>query len=342
MVREQFMLRALQLAELGRGNVSPNPMVGCVIVHEHRIIGEGYHQQFGGAHAEVNAIASVKDQSLLASSDVYVTLEPCSHYGKTPPCSDLLIEKQVRSVIVATSDPNEKVNGQGIAKMQAAGIEVTIGVLEKASNQLNVRFNTFHQHKRPYVILKWAQTNDGFIARKNFDSKWISNSYSRQLVHKWRTEEDAILVGYNTAFYDDPMLNAREWEGKDPLRVLLDRDLQLPTSHHLLDGSIPTMIMTRKAKESSGNQRYIQNDMSPKSILEALYQEGVSSVIIEGGSRTIQDFINTGLWDEARIFTSITEFPEGISAPKLDMNSSEVIDVDGDKLETFYHAKRQS
>jgi diaminohydroxyphosphoribosylaminopyrimidine deaminase/5-amino-6-(5-phosphoribosylamino)uracil reductase len=340
MNHEQYMRRALQLAALGRGKVSPNPMVGCVIVHDEKIIGEGYHQQYGGPHAEVNAVSAVKEQDLLKESSVYVTLEPCSHNGKTPPCADLLVKKGVKKVVVASGDPHEKVNGRGIKRLRDAGIEVIEGILEADSWSLNVRFNTFHQKRKPYVILKWAQTQDGFIARNNFDSKWISNQYSRQLVHKWRAEEDAILVGYNTALHDNPALNVRDWKGNDPIRVVLDREASLPDSHNLLNGKIPTMVFTKNEIETRENVQYVQSDMHPSSILDILVKQDISSVIIEGGSNTINQFVNAGLWDEARVFTSKTEFGEGIEAPKLNMNSSETLDVNGDKLEFFYHADR--
>jgi diaminohydroxyphosphoribosylaminopyrimidine deaminase / 5-amino-6-(5-phosphoribosylamino)uracil reductase len=236
-----FMQRALDLAALGRGTVSPNPMVGCVIVHQNKIIGEGYHQQYGGAHAEPNAINSVRDKDLLSQSTLYVTLEPCAHWGKTPPCANLLIEMKVRKVVIATKDANPEVGGKGIYLLKEAGIEVITGVLEDQARELNKRFFTSMEKQRPYVILKWAQTRDGFIARENFDSKWISNSYSRQLVHKWRSEEDAIMVGTQTARYDNPMLNVRDWTGRNPLRIVLDRHMSLKSELHLFDGSQPTL-----------------------------------------------------------------------------------------------------
>ncbi|MEQ9412696.1 MAG: bifunctional diaminohydroxyphosphoribosylaminopyrimidine deaminase/5-amino-6-(5-phosphoribosylamino)uracil reductase RibD, partial [Cyclobacteriaceae bacterium] len=220
MISDKFyMLRAMELAKNGIGHVSPNPLVGCVIVYEGKIIGEGWHGKYGEAHAEVNAVNAVADKSILNGAAVYVNLEPCAHTGKTPPCADLLVKHKVKRVVIANVDPNPLVAGKGIAKLKDAGVEVLTGVLEEAGRELNKRFFTFLKHKRPFVILKWAQTSDGFIARENFDSKWISNEYSRKLVHKWRTEEDSILVGYNTALYDNPKLTARDWTGRNPVRI---------------------------------------------------------------------------------------------------------------------------
>ncbi|WP_424963042.1 bifunctional diaminohydroxyphosphoribosylaminopyrimidine deaminase/5-amino-6-(5-phosphoribosylamino)uracil reductase RibD [Ekhidna sp.] len=314
----RYMQRALALAELGRGHVSPNPMVGCVIVHREKIIGEGYHQKYGEAHAEVNAIASVKDHSLLTECTAYVTLEPCAHQGKTPPCADLLIEKKLKRVVVACRDPFDQVDGKGIEKLEKAGIEVTIGVLEKEAQELNKRFFTSIQKERPYVILKWAQTSDRFVARENYDSKWISNPYSRQLVHKWRTEEDAILVGKNTALHDNPSLTAREWSGKNPFRVLLDSNLEVPKNHNLFNEEAPTLILNSIKEEKSGNIEWIKTDMNnPWSVLRRLHERKIQSVIIEGGSQTLNSFINEDCWDEARIFSSETTFGKGIAAPEI-------------------------
>ncbi|HEY1053815.1 MAG TPA: bifunctional diaminohydroxyphosphoribosylaminopyrimidine deaminase/5-amino-6-(5-phosphoribosylamino)uracil reductase RibD, partial [Emticicia sp.] len=230
-MEEKYMLRALQLAEIGRGQVSPNPMVGCVIVHNHEIIGEGWHQKYGSWHAEVNAVNSVQDPSKLTQSTVYVTLEPCSHFGKTPPCADLLVKHQVKKVIICNDDPNPLVAGKGIAKLRAAGIEVEQGLLAEKGRALNARFFTYVEKQRPYIILKWAETADGFIAGENYDPVKISNALSHKLAHKWRSEEDAIMVGTNTARYDNPKLNAREWQGtKNPVRIVLDKRLQLEQS----------------------------------------------------------------------------------------------------------------
>lgn len=313
----KFMRRALDLAELGLGVVSSNPMVGCVIVHNDKIIGEGYYHKYGGPHAEVNAINSVSSEELLQESTAYVTLEPCSIFAKTPPCSDLLIEKRIRKVVISCVDPNSSINGKGIQKLKEAGIQVAVGMLEKEAIALNKRFFTFHQKKRPYVILKWAQTADGFIARENYDSKWISNQYARQLVHKWRTEEDAILVGKNTALYDDPSLTARDWKGRNPIRVLLDSHLEVDEGTNLFDDEAKTLIFNQVEQKEEGSNKWIRLEKSePKEVLAALYHEDIQSVIIEGGTSVLNSFVTEKCWDEARVFESNQIFERGIDAPK--------------------------
>lgn len=313
------MQRALALAKLGRGHVSPNPMVGCVIVHKNKIIGEGYHRKYGKAHAEVNAINSVEDQSLLTESIAYVTLEPCAHHGKTPPCADLLIEKKIKRVIVACRDPFDQVDGKGIEKLKAAGVNVEIGMLEDEAVNLNKRFFTSIQKERPYVILKWAQTSDGFVARENYDSKWISNSSSRQLVHKWRTEEDAILVGKNTALHDNPLLTARDWEGRNPIRVLLDSNLEVHSNNNLFNKEAKTLILNSLEEKIEENIQWIKTDLNnPWSVLRKLHERKIQSVIVEGGPQVLNSFINEDCWDEARIFTSNSTFIKGIPAPEID------------------------
>ncbi|MFY0599389.1 MAG: bifunctional diaminohydroxyphosphoribosylaminopyrimidine deaminase/5-amino-6-(5-phosphoribosylamino)uracil reductase RibD [Cyclobacteriaceae bacterium] len=330
------MRRALELAKLGMGSASPNPMVGCVIVHDGKIIGEGYHKKYGEAHAEVNAVASVDDQSLLSESTAYVTLEPCSFFGNTPPCADLLITKKLKRVVVCGNDPHPRVSGKGIEKLKSAGIEVKSGFLEEEGLEVNKRFFTFYKEKRPYIILKWAQTSDGFVARENFDSKWISNQYSRQLVHKWRTEEDAIMVGTNTARYDDPSLTARDWKGGNPTRIVMDRNLALPSDLKLFDEEVETLVFTERAKEDQKNITYIQlPKLSPKQILDELYKRRIHSVLIEGGSTLLNAFLKENFWDEARVFTANTEFGKGIAAPEIHGRPSVEEDIDGDKLETF-------
>ncbi len=315
----RYMNRAMELARLGLGTVSPNPMVGCVVVHHDRIIGEGFHQKYGGPHAEVNAINSVSEKLLLPESTVYVTLEPCAHFGKTPPCADLLVSSHIKKVVIANSDPNPMVAGKGIAKLQNGGIAVSTGIMEKEGVELNRRFFTFINKKRPYVILKWAETSDGFIARTNYDSKWISNEYSRKLVHKWRTEEDAILVGRNTALHDNPMLNARDWPGKNPIRIVIDRHLQLPRELNLLDGSISTICYNILKSRSEPNLEYVQLPEQDflTSLLVDLCRRQIQSIIIEGGALTLQAFIDAGLWDETRVFCAPESFGEGIMAPGL-------------------------
>ncbi len=312
------MRRALELAQLGLGRVSPNPLVGCVIVYSGKIIGEGYHRLYGEAHAEVNAINSVSNHRLLSKSTAYATLEPCSHFGKTPPCSNLFIEKGIKKVVVACEDPFIKVDGKGTAKLKEAGCEVEVGLLQNEYLDINRRFFTFHQKKRPYVILKWAQTLDGFVARENFDSKWISNQHSRQLAHKWRTEEDAILIGKNTAYYDNPSLTARTWKGENPIRILLDKNLEILSDFHLLDQVAKTIIFNSKKEEKAGRTEWIKlNSYHPSVILTKLQELSVQSVIIEGGAHTLNSFIQENCWDEMRVFTSDQTFSKGIKAPKV-------------------------
>lgn len=332
----RYMKRALELAELGRGQVSPNPMVGCVIVHEDKILGEGYHQKYGQAHAEVDAINDVEDQSLLSACTAYVTLEPCAHQGKTPPCADLLIEKKLKRVVVACRDPFDQVDGKGIEKLKNAGIEVSLGVSQEEAEQLNRRFFTSIKSQRPYVILKWAQTTDGFVARENYDSKWISNPSSRQLVHKWRTEEDAILVGKNTAHHDNPTLTAREWSGRNPIRILLDSNLEIKNSSNLFNEDAPTLVLNSLKEEKKKNIQWIKTEMNnPWSVLRKLHEQKIQSVIIEGGSQVLNSFINENCWDEARVFISINTFDKGIEAPTMDGTIVKKETILNDQLITY-------
>lgn len=316
---EFFMHRALDLAKLGAGHVSPNPLVGCVIVYDGKIIGEGWHKKYGEAHAEVNAVNDVHDKLLLKKSTVYVNLEPCSHFGKTPPCADLLIREQVKKIVVATLDSNPLVAGEGIKKLRSAGIEVVTGILQEESRALNKRFFTFIEKQRPYIILKWAQTADGFIARKNYDSKWISNELSRQLVHKWRTEEDALLVGMRTAQHDNPLLNVRDWSGRNPIRLVIDRFLKLSDSLHLFDQTQRTLRYNILKHVEHNNLSFIRLDETNflQNLVKDLYRQKIQSVIVEGGAQTLQSFIDSGLWDEARVFISPNTFEAGVSAPSL-------------------------
>ncbi|WP_339867514.1 bifunctional diaminohydroxyphosphoribosylaminopyrimidine deaminase/5-amino-6-(5-phosphoribosylamino)uracil reductase RibD [uncultured Algoriphagus sp.] len=336
---ELYMHRALELAELGRGKVSPNPMVGCVIVHEDKIIGEGYHQEYGKAHAEVNAVNSVKNQELLAEATVYVTLEPCAHFGKTPPCANLLVEKKVKKVIIAAFDSNPLVGGKGIQILKDAGIVVQTGLLEQEARIQNKRFFTQIEKKRPYVILKWAQTKDGFVAREDYSSKWITNASSRQLVHKWRAEEDAIMVGKNTAKYDDPALNVRDWVGKNPLRLVIDSKLELPNTLKLFDEAVPTICYNTLKTEEKGTLEFVKlnQEFKVEDILEDLHRRNIQSVIIEGGSFLLNKFLSSELWDEARVFTSSNKFGSGIAAPIPPAPVSETIDVLEDTLRIYHH-----
>jgi len=333
----QYMRRALELAERGRGTTSPNPMVGCVIVVNDQIIGEGWTQPYGQAHAEVHAINSVKEQELLLDATAYVTLEPCSHFGKTPPCADLLVSKKLKRVVIGTIDSNPQVGGAGVEKLQAAGIQVDVGVLEKECRAMNIRFFTALEHHRPYVILKWAQTADGFVARENYDSKWISGPKSRVLVHQWRTEEDAIMVGTNTAHHDNPKLNARDWSGKDPVRVVIDKNLRLSKDLYLFDGEQPTLVYNNIQSQRGHGLSYVkvtEDDYLPF-IMSDLHKRNIQSIIIEGGSALLHSFIALDLWDEARIFTAPSTFTSGIIAPKLVGNLLHSQTIGVDNLEIY-------
>ena len=331
---ELYMQRALELAVLGKGEVSPNPMVGCVIVHDDRIIGEGYHQRYGDAHAEPNAIADVSEPALLKSSTAYVTLEPCSHYGKTGPCAQLLVEKQIKKVVVAVQDPNPLVSGKGIKILRDGGVEVLVGILEKQAAALNKRFFTQITKKRPYIILKWAQTRDGYLARADYNSKWISNSYSRQLVHRWRSEEDGIMVGTKTAYYDNPKLNVRDWTGRDPVRIVIDQQLILDDNLSLFDHSQPTICYNLLKNEEAENLSFVKlkKGFGLGDILDDLHDRQIQSLIVEGGNFLLQKFIAEGIWDEARVFIGKVEFGGGIPAPKLESHPSEQINILGDDL----------
>jgi diaminohydroxyphosphoribosylaminopyrimidine deaminase / 5-amino-6-(5-phosphoribosylamino)uracil reductase len=331
----RFMNRALELATLGLGAVSPNPMVGCVIVYRGEIIGEGWHVQYGGPHAEVNAVEKVKDKSLLPESTVYVSLEPCSHYGKTPPCADLLIRHRVKKVVVCNLDINPLVAGKGIQKIRDAGIEVEENILAEAGEEVNKRFFTYFKMQRPYIILKWAQTADGFLARENYDSKWISNEFSRKLVHKWRSEEDAVLVGRNTAQHDNPSLNVRDWSGRNPVRIVMDRDLRLSENLNLFDRTQQTLVYNlHKNYIEEQNLQYVK--LTDKDFLydliHDLYLKKIQSVIVEGGAIVLNEFIGKGLWDEARVFVSKQIFGKGISAPENKLIAGEEHEFLDDKL----------
>lgn len=335
---ELYMRRALELAEWGRGSVSPNPMVGCVITVNGEIIGEGYHERYGAPHAEPNAIAQVKEPSLLQKATVYVTLEPCSHTGKTPPCADLLVARKVREVVIAAVDANPLVGGKGIAKLRDAGIAVTTGVLEKEARSQNRRFFTQMEKRRPYVVLKWAQTRDGFVARPNYDSKWISNIHSRQLVHRWRAEEDSVLVGTKTAHYDNPQLNVRDWAGRNPVRIVIDKQLTLDPNSNLFDRSQPTICYNLLKEEKSENLHYVQlpKEFNVVDLLEDLNAKKIQSMLVEGGSVLIQHFIRQDLWDEARVFTGDVTFGSGIPSPHLNRIPNQTLDIMGDRLDVYY------
>lgn len=334
---ETYMRRCFDLALNGVGAASPNPLVGCVIVHNGDIIGEGWCRKYGGPHAEVDAVSSVKDASLLANTTVYVNLEPCSHFGKTPPCADMLIERRVKKVVISNVDSNKLVSGKGIEKLRNAGIEVVTGMLEAEGRHFNRRFFTFMEKKRPYIILKWAQTSDGFISRNSHDASRISNSLSQQLVHRWRSEEDAFLVGTQTAATDNPKLNVRDWAGRDPLRVVIDRSLRLDPSLHLFDGQQPTVCYNSVKNEEKKNITFVKiNDPDfTRGVVDDLYHRNVQSVVVEGGSTTIGFFIASGLWDEARVLRAPAVFGEGLKAPSLNGEPVSTTAVGGDTL-TIY------
>ncbi|AVM51040.1 bifunctional diaminohydroxyphosphoribosylaminopyrimidine deaminase/5-amino-6-(5-phosphoribosylamino)uracil reductase RibD [Capnocytophaga sp. oral taxon 878] len=317
--------RCIQLAYNGLGTTYPNPMVGCVIVHEGKIIGEGWHQKAGEPHAEVRAIASVKDKSLLAESTLYVSLEPCCHYGKTPPCTDLIIAHRIPRVVVGCTDPFAKVAGQGIEKLRAAGCEVTVGVMKDECLLLNKRFFTFHLKKRPYIFLKWAETADGYIApatKTELAPVWITNAYTRQEVHQLRSTEQAILVGVGTVLADNPSLDTRNWYGKSPLRVIIDPQLRTPNDFKVWNDQVPTLFITDKKTTQVTNKQQteivtinFQEDV-PQQVCDILYQRNIQSLIVEGGAYTLQQFINANLYDETLIYRSDVEFGSGVKAPR--------------------------
>ncbi|KIQ20991.1 riboflavin biosynthesis protein RibD [Flavobacterium sp. MEB061] len=340
-IHEKYIKRCIELARNGFGTTYPNPMVGSVIVYEDRIIGEGWHKKAGEPHAEVNAVRSVKDKSLLKKATIYVSLEPCSHFGKTPPCCDLIIANEIPNVVVGTVDPNEKVAGNGIRKLIAAGTNVTVGVLEKECNELNKRFFTFHNKKRPYIILKWAESQDGFLAPEkniNQDRKpvWITNQYSRQLVHKWRSEEQSILVGTQTVIDDNPKLNTRDWAGNNPVRVVLDQNNRISKDSFIFDDSVKTIVFTKSESNSSTENTtfeiidFDQNII--QQILDVLYQNQIQSIIIEGGLKTLQSFIDKNVWDEARIFIGKTSFEKGTKAPIISKKNTTKTFIQDDEL----------
>jgi diaminohydroxyphosphoribosylaminopyrimidine deaminase/5-amino-6-(5-phosphoribosylamino)uracil reductase len=329
----------MRQAKNGFGTTYPNPMVGSVIVYNGEIIGEGWHQKAGEPHAEVNAIQSVKDPSLLDKATIYVSLEPCSHFGKTPPCCDLIIKNKIPNVVIGTVDSNIKVAGNGIKRLQDAGANVIVGVLEKECYKLNQRFFTFHEKKRPYIILKWAETQDGFIApiqKEEQKPVWITSIQSRQLVHKWRTEEQAILVGTQTVIDDNPQLNARDWEGNNPIRIVIDQRNRIPKTAHVFDNQTKTIVFSsNKSTLSLENTIFEVIDFQQnivQQIIDKLYQHQIQSVIIEGGSQTLQTFIDANLWDEARIFIGNSTFGTGKKAPVLNTTLSTKEKIGTDEL----------
>lgn len=341
------MSRCIQLAKNARGSAAPNPVVGCLIVHDKKIIGEGYTSRFGGPHAEVNAIGSVIDKSKLSESTLYVSLEPCSHHGKTPPCSDLIISYGIPRVVIGIRDPNELVAGNGLKQLREAGCQITIGVLEERCREVNRDFFVFHEQNRPYIILKWAQTADGFIApdprlRKGDPAPfWITNIKSRQLVHKWRTEEQAILAGTHTIIEDNPGLTSRNWHGKSPLRLILDQNLRVPKNYKIFDNSAPTLILTgvQKPEEKVSGIIYEPLDFSrdiASQIGHILWKRRILSVIVEGGTKTLETFIKAKLWDEARVFTGPKPLHSGIKAPRITGTTKTTYRIGEDTLKIIH------
>ena len=336
---EDYIARCIELAKNGFGTTYPNPMVGSVIVYNGEIIGEGWHQKAGEPHAEVNAIRSVKDHSLLDKATIYVSLEPCSHFGKTPPCCDLIIKNKIPNVVIGTVDSNIKVAGNGIKRLQEAGANVVVGILEKDCYELNQRFFTFHEKKRPYIILKWAETQDGFIAPLQKEEQkpvWITNINSRQLVHKWRTEEQAILVGTQTVIDDNPQLNARDWEGNNPIRVVIDQNHRIPKTAHVFDNQTKTIVFSNKKSIPSLENTILEvidfQQNIAQQIADKLFQHQIQTVIIEGGAQTLQTFIDANLWDEARVFIGNCTFEKGVKAPIMNTSPFKQEKIGTDEL----------
>ena len=337
---EYFMLRCFELAQKGLGYVAPNPLVGSVLVNNGNIIGEGFHAEYGLDHAEVNAIrdAEKKYSEIVSTSELYVSLEPCSHFGKTPPCSDFIISKGIKKVYISNTDSNILVAGKGISKLRSAGIEVVENLLSDEGRKTNKRFFSFHEKKRPFIILKWAQTSDGFIGPISKEKIQISGNQSHELVHKWRSEEQAILVGKETAITDNPQLNVRLWEGKNPIRVVIDSKLLLPEDLNLFNQNITTIIFNSIKDQTENNISFVKLNFKSSilnQLLSYLYSINIQSIIIEGGTITLQKFIDENLWDEARIFTSPRKINYGIKAPVLSIKNctEEIIPVGDDKLQ---------
>lgn len=343
MTHDKYIQRCFQLAALGRGMVAPNPLVGAVLVFENRIIGEGYHAKYGEAHAEVNCINSVEEseRKLISSSTLYVSLEPCNHFGKTPPCSDLIIASKIKRVVISVTDPFDQVQGAGIAKLRAAGVEVITGVLEKQGLDLIAPFYIYHTQKRPYIILKWAQTADGSIGSGTDERLKISAAETDILVHRWRSEVAAIAVGTNTALHDNPQLNTRLWPGINPVRILIDRELKVNADYNILDGSHQTVVMNASRIGEEGNNRFVKiSDWnSVDAMLKSWHELGFQSVLIEGGAALLTSFIRSGKYDEVRVITnSKLHFINGLKAPEMPvMTPTSVKKIGTDIIQYFHH-----
>lgn len=321
MQQDLFIRRAFELACRGSGRVAPNPLVGAVLVQEGRIIGEGWHQQYGEAHAEANCLNSVcaSDRQFIPESTMYVTLEPCAHYGKQPPCAVLLVQEQVKKVVIATNDTFEQVNGKGIQILQEGRVETAVLQNQQTGRWLNRRFFTAQEKKRPYVILKWAESRDGFIAPLSRQRTQLSHPFTKTLTHRWRSAESAILVGYQTALHDDPALDARHWDQQHPLRIVIDRKLQLPATHQLLDGSMPTWFLNEQTEKATGLTQYLKLNFDDffTALFERLLAAGKTSLFVEGGAFTLQQFLDKGWWDEARVYQTAAALGGGIAAPVI-------------------------
>lgn len=338
MNHELYMQRCIHLANNARGYTSPNPLVGAVVVHNDKIIGEGWHHKSGEPHAEVNAINSVEDQSLLTASTIYVSLEPCAHFGKTPPCSDLIIEKKIPKVVIGCRDPFTEVNGRGIEKLKAAGVEVIEGILKEKCQQLNAPFFTYHTQRRPYIILKWAQTANGFmdVSRQQNEKgvNWITQPETKVLVHKWRAEVDAILVGANTVLNDDPTLTVREVEGPNPVRLVLDPNDRINGDFKIFNSDVKTYIFPRN-KESDGYVKLNAEEPLLPQLMAFCYNQKIQSLLVEGGAYTLQQFLNEGLWDEARVLSGTTSFDKGLNAPAMNLKPTETLAFGKDTLNIY-------
>jgi len=334
---EFFMERCIQLAKLGKGKVAPNPLVGSIIVHQGKIIGEGYHEKYGFAHAEVNAINSVKDPSLLKESTIYVSLEPCAHYGKTPPCALRLTQIKIKRVVIGSFDSFAEVNGKGIQMLREKGIEVKLGVHEEACRALNKHFFTFNENSRPYILLKWAQSPDGFIDKEG-KQHWISSPETQAVVHKLRSEYQGILVGRKTAQNDNPSLTVRAYKGTNPIRIVIDSQLKLNPSLLLFNDEAQTIILNKKTHSISGNLSWIKlPEINPETIVETLYKLRIQSVIIEGGGTTLQSFIDSGLWDEAMVIQGNNPLINGTKGPRINKQPNQQADFFGDLISTYYN-----
>lgn len=344
-IHEKYINRCIELAKNGLGATYPNPMVGSVVVLNDTIIGEGWHRKAGESHAEVNAINSVNNKTLLKEATIYVNLEPCSHYGKTPPCANLIVEKEIKNVVIGSIDTNSKVRGKGVEHLKKHGCNVIVGVLENECKNLNKRFFTFHNKKRPFIILKWAETVDGFFDKLRNEAdenspNWISNQYSQQLVHKMRAENESILVGTTTALNDNPNLNVRNWSGQNPVKIVIDKTLKIPLNYNLFKGSSKIIVFTEEysKKRVAKNMFFKKIDFSkniPKQICDVLYRLEIQAVIIEGGAKTLQSFIDENLWDEAFVFIGNVLFHNGLKAPKLKKTPIRIEKVLTDTLKIY-------